>query len=55
MTPIEFETHLDHYGSNLDHWPTSLRAQASAIINENPKIQKLIAKTGGYRKAAQAN
>ena len=42
MTPIEFETHLDQYGSNLDHWPTSLRAQASAVINENPTVKSLL-------------
>jgi len=42
MTSIEFETHLDQYGSNLDHWPTSRRAQASVVINENPTVKSLL-------------
>ncbi len=42
MTPIEFETHLDQYGSNLDHWPKTVRAQASAVIKENPQLTSLL-------------
>jgi hypothetical protein len=50
MTPIEFETRLDQYGSNLEHWPKTVRDQASIVIREKPQLKKLL-----YRQAAIEN
>ena len=50
MTPIEFETRLDQYGSNLDYWPKTVRDQASIVIREKPQLKNLL-----YRQAAIEN
>ena len=50
MTSSEFETHLDHYGANLDNWPISLRVEAYAVVAEKPLVKSLLQRQDAIEK-----
>nr|WP_321454733.1 hypothetical protein [uncultured Cohaesibacter sp.] len=55
MSIEQFEELLDHYGSDLDRWPTESKADALALLSVSDEAQNSLRFMQGISKLAKAS